>query len=1301
MRYVLTIIAVALVVALSTALVAPFMIDWTAHRAEIEARLSAMTGARVALTGPIAVRLLPTPYLALGEGSVSAPGPDTPRLTFASARLELALVKLAGGAIRFADIRLERPVLTVVRGADGALRLPAAPSGRAEAIGFDRLLVRDGEARIVSRANGAVREVAGVQLDAAAPSLDGPYRVSGQFSGPNGAPVGFHVASEKAGRSETPVRVSVDAGKFWPALQFDGALENSASPGARGPSLSGSATLAGTVADGGGSMPWRAVGRMTADLDRAAIEKVDFRLGPDERALAAHGSAALTYGQPARLTLMLAAKQANIDSLLRRKGEDGVAPVRALTFFSRALQPALAGPGDAIAIDADLSAESIILGAQTLPDATAILRSGHGAPLRMRFNLGLPGGSRLRGEGDLETGAAAKFRGAIGFHSGDIPLLRAWASLGAPDLAAKAAALGGTLPFRSGSLSGDIEASAAGFSGRNLELTLGRSTLKGSLAITAPAGANPGRLSMDLSSDSLDVEALPNLKASAALIGDFDLSLSLRANSLHIARVGETAIDSGSMVLMATKSGSNISLERLSVTGLGGASVDAEGAIGPGGIVATGRLRADRLREFASLVSRLAPGEWSRTLADRAAALSPTSLAFHANGPGGSDAGWGVDSLKAGGTIGRTRVALALDPGAKDGERVVTLSLDSPDTGALLHQAGLRGTTVSSGPAHVALHASGAWASGYDVDATGALAGADLTWRGRFLPTGHGDEARLFGSVKLHGEDVAPLLRALGLAPAGGGALGPADVGCDATLRGDQWTLSRLVAKVAGVTASGALTYRPTPPPEAATILNPDVALAESAVNGPAANAAPPAPPAEITGELDVERLPLAALLALVLGPPRPVRAGTRWSQAGFAARPMNPPPTSVRLKVGALEVAEGLPARDFATSLRLDGGRLDLDQIGMKVAGGAVSGHATLRRDGDNATLTGTLAANSIAVDRAGFSGRLNGTLDFASTGRSRAALIEGLAGGGTGRFAGAALARSDPVALDRVVARAQAPDARLDETDLAYELGNELDREPLPIPDGSAPIALSAGVLKFGPLTIARPGGGAALTGSLDLRKLAFATRLAMELSAAGLKFWSGPPPSATIEVQDAPEGRKRRIDVSSLSAGLATQAIARESDRIAALDADIRERAFFNRRLNGERFMDRRAAEIQDWRVEQARLKGLTERLRAEREAAERAAAEKAAVEKAAAEKAAADKAAAKEAAAEKAAAEKAAAEKAAAEKAAAQILGLPLPAGPTVQNPATSEADALGADAPNSPRRPKQPTPSVDRTQSGLY
>jgi hypothetical protein len=365
-----------------------------------------------------------------------------------------------------------------------------------------------------------------------------------------------------------------------------------------------------------------------------------------------------------------------------------------------------------------------------------------------------------------------------------------------------------------------------------------------------------------------------------------------------------------------------------------------------------------------------------------------------------------------------------------------------------------------------------------------------------------------------------------------------------------------------------------------------------------------------------------------------------------------------------------------------------------MQIAQGAASGHATLRRDAETATLTGALTVDSIAVERPGFSGRVGGTLDFASTGRSPAALIEGLAGAGTVKFAGAALARSDPGALDRVVAKAQTPDAPLDETNIAYALGNELAKAPLPIPDGPTPASLSAGVMKVGPIAIAEPRGGGMLSADLDLRKLAVETKLAINSSAADLKFWSGPPPSAKVDVENALETPKRQLDVSSLSAGLAAQAIARETDRIAALEADIRERAFFNRRLKGERFLDRRQQEIDDWRAEQARLKGLTEHLRGEEEA------EKAAEREAAEKKAA-------QAAADKADAEKAAAETAGAAKS-ETLESAPAQAAKAPITPASTapRSDEVGANAPFSaapapPIRPKARPAPADPTQGGLY
>jgi hypothetical protein len=385
------------------------------------------------------------------------------------------------------------------------------------------------------------------------------------------------------------------------------------------------------------------------------------------------------------------------------------------------------------------------------------------------------------------------------------------------------------------------------------------------------------------------------------------------------------------------------------------------------------------------------------------------------------------------------------------------------------------------------------------------------------------------------------------------------------------------------------------------------------------------------------------------------------------------------------------LPAQGFTTTLRIDKGRLDLDDFAMQIAGGGASGHATLRRDGDTATLTGALTVDSVAVERPGFSGRVGGTLDFASTGRSPAALIEGLAGAGTVKFAGAALARSDPGALDRVVAKAQTPDAPLDETNIAYAFGNELGKAPLPIPDGTTPTSLSAGIMRVGPITIARD---ATLSADLDVRKLLVETKLLINSSATDLKFWSGPPPSAAIDVQNALDAPKRQLDVSSLAAGLAAQSIARETDRIAALEADIRERAYFNRRLKGERFMDRRQQEIEDWQGEQTRLKGLTEHLRVEEQA------DKAAEPEAAEKKAA-------QAASDKSAAEKAAAENPGAAKAdmpeSAPAAPAKAPFAPASTAPASDElgANAPSSAAPTPPIRPKaRPTPA-DRTQGGLY
>jgi TIR domain len=140
----------------------------------------------------------------------------------------------------------------------------------------------------------------------------------------------------------------------------------------------------------------------------------------------------------------------------------------------------------------------------------------------------------------------------------------------------------------------------------------------------------------------------------------------------------------------------------------------------------------------------------------------------------------------------------------------------------------------------------------------------------------------------------------------------------------------------------------------------------------------------------------------------------------------------------------------------------------------------------------------------------------------------------------------------------------------------------------------------------------------------------------------------------------------------------------------EAQILEQRAFDRRLSGERFMDRRRQEIEDWLVEQARLKGQAEHLHDLDEAERTAEAE-------AASKAASDKAAAQKAQPDKGAANKTQPVKTdTPEGGPATTANAPL--APT----APPKSDQVGANAPPAaPPRPKARPTQMEPPPGGLY
>jgi hypothetical protein len=98
---------------------------------------------------------------------------------------------------------------------------------------------------------------------------------------------------------------------------------------------------------------------------------------------------------------------------------------------------------------------------------------------------------------------------------------------------------------------------------------------------------------------------------------------------------------------------------------------------------------------------------------------------------------------------------------------------------------------------------------------------------------------------------------------------------------------------------------------------------------------------------------------------------------------------------------------------------------------------------------------------------------------------------------------------------------------------------------------------------------------------------------------KDWVGAAPVATLIWQGKPDAMQRSVDAGPLFNAISSRAIAREAARVQALEADIRERAYFNRRSKAFDFIRRRDRELGIYLDEQRRIEAEAARRMAEDE------------------------------------------------------------------------------------------------------
>jgi hypothetical protein len=449
---------------------------------------------------------------------------------------------------------------------------------------------------------------------------------------------------------------------------------------------------------------------------------------------------------------------------------------------------------------------------------------------------------------------------------------------------------------------------------------------------------------------------------------------------------------------------------------------------------------------------------------------------------------------------------------------------------------------------------------------TAAFAGTNANLDGTIglegSSSGEPEFPTLSGELKVVSGDTVPLLQLLALTPPDLTARLPVDVAARLDWSPAAWRIDQLAGSIGGGRISGELSR--------------------------------PANGAAVSGMLAMDRLPMRTILRTILGPEQPTRAGSFWSSSQFGRPLAEPPRLELDLRGSRLDLSDAISGSDSSLHLSLGPGALGLDRVSMRLANGRLDGSLSLRREEDNVALSGRLGFDGVRIERPAFGAAVNGSVEIVSSGRSEAALAAGLAGSGQIGLGDIRVHGLDPAALPRVAALAEDEKIEVDPKVIDSTLARELDRAPFR--SNSAvhyEAAIAGGVLRLSPLA------GYSIAPTLTKLQPAFDSRdfelnLQAEISLTSApRGWTGPPPQISVAWVKLLSQPVRRVDSSALIAGLAARAAQREADHIQALEFDIKERAFFNRRLKWDRARqeerDRAVAEqahAEQERIEQER-------------------------------------------------------------------------------------------------------------------
>jgi uncharacterized protein involved in outer membrane biogenesis len=1044
---------ILLILLVSGALAAPYVIDWTRYRGDIEAFGSRLTGRAVKVEGPISVRLFPWPKLAIERVTVANPKDASEPDFLAAKRIEvrMTLAGLFSGQIQVETIDIVEPVIALERMTTGRGSWQIEPqSGMLEGrllehIKLDQITLKGGTINLIDRSRHGRATVNQVDAVISAPGIAGPWRVRGRAD--YKTKLVDIALNTGAWRASDPFKFGL---RIAPAdgsglvYSFDGANDGKKIAGAL--RIEPAAHPDGRSDAEGEFRPLVMTAKVTANFDAVSLDKIE--IAPRDASQGANllsGSAHLSLGPSITLTTDLSASRFDLDAVAGAKAKALLRAGGGLALLDGLLNSL----PHQVDFDGTLKVTSLVAGGAALDDLKLSLAIGDDAVHIRELSANMPGQARGLFRGVfVSTDGGPQLLGDL---SGEASSLRefvqwAWPE-GREDIARIWTGSRGRLKLET-----QIDAGADHLRFQDAAFQLGDSLGKGSLAVNF--GERPS-VDLKINSNSLDFDQMvPNGIAAFAPSGEGWTSLAARfpelakSSDLRLAaQTGELRLNgviANDVSFDVSADDKGINIKTIEAGRVGEAKLKVSGLLAAGATSPSGSLSANIIaqdpRGLLQLLGLIPVGtrpSWSE-------ALGATDLRITAEFK--PDEGGRLATVQMAGKSG----ALAIDgmfsaASASDwsaSEVSGSAQIVGATGAALLKLAGVSPIVAQEGAAKLTLTATGSLKGGVLTDIQADIFGARAQYQGNVALTPEGLRSHGRGGV-FAGRSRA-LLATFGI-------VGSDDVlsfESDIDVAPGKITLPAIKGALGGAPVSGKITV----------------------ANG-----------AKISGDLTTGPIRLPQLLALVF---MPWTGGTPDLEGPFATSFPGGLQGELWIKPASLDVFEGLSAGEAQIGVSVDSSEIRLAVAGKSEDGEDVQLEFGSKADGkgraidarvtfpvDLAIALRTHDGKPIAAGPMKLSARVE------ATGRSPAAAFTALRGSGTYEFSNASLRRIDASRFAEVMAKATSAE------DVSQALSALLGGGEMAVGDGKGLVTIEGGTAAFYPITVKSQAADVLLTPTADL--------------------------------------------------------------------------------------------------------------------------------------------------------------------------------------------------------------------------